>query len=146
MAKPQPAQMQGRGSAHDSDLPIFKFIAERIEYQKKANGKTQLDIAREVGYDQPAMVAMWKAGKVKVPLDKIPLLAKSLEVDPALLFRLGLPQFWPGAEKAIGEIFGTTLSEDERAFIEKVRAIMKDDPIPKLTREKERQLKAVLRD
>ena len=39
---------------------------------------------------------MFKRGEVKVPLNKIPLLAKAINADPAHLFRLALEQYWPG--------------------------------------------------
>jgi transcriptional regulator with XRE-family HTH domain len=136
------AHSTGRGSAHNPDLPLFKFISDQIDKQKLL-GITQRDIAHMVGYDQPSMVNMWKAGTVKVPLDKIPQLAVALDCDPAYLFRLALPQFWPGAEKAIADIFGDIYTKNERALVRKVRA-MTGGEVPAITAAQERKIKAVL--
>ena len=56
---------------------------------------------------------MFKYGEVKVPLDKIPALAKALEVDPAHLFRLALEQYWPALGETIQGIFGRIATENE---------------------------------
>lgn len=130
--------------ARGSDIPLHEFISHQIDIQKSVNGKTQADIAAEVGYDKPNMIAMWRNGSAKIPLDKVPAAAKALGIDPAFLFRLAMAQYWPELSKTIAQIFGTVLTKNETALIEKVREIMKDDEVPHLTRDMERKLKAVL--
>jgi len=49
---------------------------------------------------------MFKRGEAKVPLDKVPILARALNVDPALLFCLAVEQYWPGGAEAVARIFG----------------------------------------
>ena len=78
------------------------------------------------------MISMFKRGEVRVPLDKIPLLAKALHVDPGHLFRLALEQYWLNWGATIAEIFGrvVTANEDE-ILIKKWRAATDDrDPSP----------------
>src|SRR5437870_4016001 len=86
-----------------SDIPLHEFISQHIDLQKRINNKTQFDIAQEVGYDKPNMIAMWRSGTAKVPLDKVPAAAKALGVDPALLFRLAMAQYWPDAAETIAQ-------------------------------------------
>jgi transcriptional regulator with XRE-family HTH domain len=127
-----------------ADLPLHELITYQVELQKRMHGKTQADIAREVGYDKPNMIAMWKAGTAKIPLDKVPQAAKALGMDPAFLFRLAMSQYWPDAAETIAHVFGTVLTENEKALIDKAREITGDDGVPPLTRERARALKDAL--
>jgi hypothetical protein len=52
-----------------------------------------------------------------VPLDKIPLLAKALGVDPAHMFRLALEQYWPDRSDIIAKLFGRLASENEEEIL-----------------------------
>ena len=68
-----------------ADSAIAKYIDKKIDELKGV--KTQREIAAEIDYDKPNMISMFKRGEARVPLDKIPLLAKALGVDPAHMFR-----------------------------------------------------------
>src|SRR5947209_7699722 len=94
-----------------SNSSIAKFLDRQIH---KLNGvKTQREIAVEIGYDKPNMISMFKRGEMKVPLEKIPALAKAVEADPAHLFRLALEQYWPSLGETIQTIFGRTVTANE---------------------------------
>ena len=57
------------------------------------------------------MMSFLKNGRNKLPLDRVPSLAKALEVDPAYLMRLALDQaVGSTAAKAITEIFGSPVT------------------------------------
>ncbi|MGO9007651.1 MAG: helix-turn-helix domain-containing protein [Beijerinckiaceae bacterium] len=94
---------------------IAKFLDTQIDNLKGI--KTQREIADEIGYDKPNMISMFKRGEAKVPLDKIPLLAKALSVDAGHLFRLALEQYWTGGAKLIVDIFGRTATENEETIL-----------------------------
>jgi transcriptional regulator with XRE-family HTH domain len=117
-----------------ADSAIAKYLEKQIDALKGV--KTQREIAREIGYDKPNMISMFKRGEAKVPLDKIPLLAKALHVDPTHLFRLALEQYWPNMGDMIAGIFGRIASENEEAiFLKKWRLATKEldpDPSPAL--------------
>jgi len=117
---------------------VSTFIANRI----LEIGKSQTEIANEVGYDKPNMISMIKIGATRVPLEKIPALAKALEVDAALLFRLALEQYWPGLDHTIFEIFGTVLTKNEREIIEAIRSCS-DGADPELTPDRNLMVKAM---
>src|SRR6202051_1152482 len=72
---------------------IAKYIDKKIDELKGV--KTQREIAQEAGYETPNIISMIKRGESRVPLEKIPLLAKALGVDPAHMFRLAMEQYWP---------------------------------------------------
>jgi hypothetical protein len=60
---------------------------------------------------------MFKHGEVKVPLDKIPALAKAIEADPGHLFRLALEQYWPELAATVAEIFGRVVTANEEEIL-----------------------------
>ncbi len=63
------------------------------------------------------MISMFKRGEVKVPLDKIPLLAKAINADPGHLFRLALEQYWPQLGDTIQTIFGRVVTANEEEIL-----------------------------
>lgn len=107
--------------------------------------KSQREIAAEIGYEKPNMVSMFKRGEAKVPLDKIPLLAKALNVDSAFLFRLAMEQYWPDQEEAIGAIFGSVITKNEKDLLEKIRSWTKNNDPKLLTRDTEPQLREIFK-
>jgi len=111
--------------------PAARFITERIRDLK--HRKTQKEIAREVGFVNSNMLSLLKSGANKVPLDRVPALAKSLDADPAYLMRLALEQsVGVTAANAIVEVFGTPVSENERGWLEEIRDAS-DNGDPRLT-------------
>ena len=95
--------------------------------------KTQREIAAAAGYDRPNILSMFKTGETKVPLDKIPALARALDADPAHMFRLAMIDQWPELARVIGAVFGRQMaSENETAiFLTKWRAATGNaDPAP----------------
>jgi hypothetical protein len=113
----------------DTRLP--KYLSHRILEMKPR--KTQSQIAAEAGFPNPNMLAIIKAGKAKLPLDRVPALAKALECDPRLLFVLALEQLGGSTtETAIRQIFGTIVSENEIAWLEEIRSAS-DHKNPALT-------------
>jgi transcriptional regulator with XRE-family HTH domain len=107
------------------------FITERLRDLK--HRKTQKEVAREVGFLNANMLSLLKSGANKVPLDRVPALAKALEADPAYLMRLSLEQsVGVTAANAIVEVFGTPVSENERGWLEEIRDAS-DHSDPRLT-------------
>ena len=122
--------MEPKPSRPYADSAIAKYISKQID--ALADIKSQRDIANEIGYQNANMVSMFKRGEAKVPLDKIPQLAKALRVDVAHLFRLGLEQYWPGLGDTIGLMLGRIATENEdEIFLAKWRKATKNmDPAP----------------
>ena len=94
-----------------ADSAIAKYIDKKIDELKGV--KTQREIAAEIDYDKPNMISMFKRGEARVPLDKIPLLAKALGVDPAQMFRVALEQYWPDRGDIIAKLFARTMPSIE---------------------------------
>ncbi|SFE92078.1 hypothetical protein SAMN04515678_12321, partial [Roseivivax sediminis] len=54
-----------------TDSPTARMIADAIE----ASGKSQREIASEMGYERPNVVSMMKNGDMRMPLERIPAFA-----------------------------------------------------------------------
>jgi len=118
-----------------------RLIADRV--RDLSHRKTQAEIASEAGFANANMLSMLKSGKNKVPLDRVPSLAKALEVDPAYLMRLALDQaVGVTAAKAITEIFGTPATENERGWLTEIRDAS-DNTDPRLTARSRTALRAI---
>ena len=110
---------------------LAKFLETRVLELK--HKKTQAEIAEEAGFVNQNMITMLKKGSTKVPIDRVPALAKALESDPALLLRLALEQSEGStAAAAIYEIIGQPVSKNEMAWIVEIRDASGDTD-PRLT-------------
>lgn len=91
---------------------------------------TQREIGAAVGYDNPNVLSMIKRGEAKIPMEKIPALARVLKVDPVHLTRLVMEQVWVNEERMVADMFGTLLTQNQRAWIALIRDLTgEDDPV-----------------
>lgn len=98
---------------------LAQFIEQRIG---ELHQKTQADIAKEAGFKNANFITMLKTGSSKLALDRVPLLAKALEVDPALLMRLAIEQSY-GIEmlQLLVRLLGAPLTDAERTWLSIIR-------------------------
>ena len=108
-----------------TNLTVAEYLTKAIEL----SGRTQREIAREVGYPKPNVISMMKQGQTKVPIEKAPLFAKACGVDPAFFLRLVLQEYFPDAWAAIFKTFGETLTANEMAMVEAYRETAPSDEI-----------------
>lgn len=103
--------------------PKPRNVAEYISWQIQLCGKSQTEIAREVGFDKPNVITMIKQGKTKVPLAKIGSFAKALEVDPVHFMKLVLAEYLPDLLETIQTITNQpVISQNELEFISVIRS------------------------
>ena len=98
------------------------FLRKRIRALRRL--KTQTEIAVEAGWTNSRnMLAMITSGASKLPIDRVPALARALNVDPAFLLRLAILQhdreLWSIIEQATGKV----LSKNEEELIEHIRSM-----------------------
>ena len=95
--------------------------------------KNQVEIAAEAGFVSTNMLCMIKAGKTRLPLDRVPALARALSCDPRYLFRLALEQAGFETErKAVEAIFGAIVTENEVGWLAELRDAS-DNADPRVT-------------
>lgn len=123
----EPIVVRNKPSGPYADTALCKFLTKQIHALSRL--KNQREIAAEIGYDRPNMLSMIKSGDAKLPLDKVPALAKALGVDARHLFRLTLEQHHPEVARVAHEIFGHVVSDNEMALVQIFRKITGDaDP------------------
>ena len=98
---------------------LAAFLKQRILELRPT--KTQGKIASEAGFVNPNMVAIIKSGAARLPIDRVPALAKALECDPRRLLQLALEQVGGTAAWTFNEIVGTVVSGNEVAWLEEIR-------------------------
>jgi len=120
---------------------MTKYLVRRILELRPR--KTQSAIATEAGFVNVNMLSMIKNGTNKLPLDRVPGLAKGLECDPAYLFLLALEQvFGSSAEATIRQIFGTLPTRNEVQWLQALREAS-DNSDPNLTARAHRALREI---
>ena len=102
------------------DTRLAKFIQKRVVDLRPR--KSQNEIAIDAGFVSRNMITMLKNGASKLPLDRVPSLARALECDPGYLLRLTLEQVeGDKAAQAIMDIMQTPVSENELGWIREIR-------------------------
>ena len=120
---------------------LAKYLERRISDLRSV--KTQIAIAAEAGFRSPTMLAMIKSGAAKLPLDRVTGLAKALDCDPAMLFRMAVEQLATDTTSlAIDRIFGAVITENEAAWLETIREASNNSD-PSLTAKAQKAIRAI---
>jgi transcriptional regulator with XRE-family HTH domain len=97
---------------------IAVLIGSRID----ASGKTQTEIAEEVGFEQN-FLSMIRNNKAKVPIGRILALADSLDIPREELLRKCLDAYDPDLHAALTLVFpGMSFTQEEVDLVKLVRA------------------------
>lgn len=102
-----------------SSLAIF--LRQRIADLRPV---TQAEIAKRAGFANANIVSMLKDGTTKLPIDRVPDMAKALECDPARLLRLALEQsHGETVARTIFQIAGPLPTVNERQLLDEFRDV-----------------------
>lgn len=70
---------------------VAAYLAHCIEI----SGKTQIQIADKAGFPAPNALSMMATGRMKIPLHRVPALAKAMGTDPRELLSNCLQAYQP---------------------------------------------------
>lgn len=107
--------------SHSASPLLRVSFAEYLAGAIETSPKTQREIAIELGYDRANIITMFKRGHTKVPIEKIPALASSLDLDVAYLMRRALSEYMPHAATAIFASLGEPVTSNENAILAFIR-------------------------
>ena len=99
--------------------PVARFIAARI----LGIGKSQKDIAREVGFESANVITMIKQGATKLPLSRVSAMAKALETDPLQLLSMCFEEYQPETWEAIAPLMQSAVTNDELHLLRALRKL-----------------------
>lgn len=115
----------GAGGHDRRNAPFRARLVELFE----ASDKSLREIAGEMGYNHANIVSMFKKGDTRVPLVKVPDLARVLHQDEGEMVRLWVDSYMPDVRPILERAFGTTVSDVELAWLRNLRKIL-GGPVP----------------
>lgn len=92
--------------------------------------KSNKGIASAMGYEKPNLISMFRSGTLKVPLAKIPALAKALHTDPAHMLKLALEDYAPEVAEALDEHAGLATKAERKVMAQFRQANKGKNPDP----------------
>lgn len=101
--------------ASSGKLTVAQLISRHIDMMSPR--RNMREISQRMGFRKPNMLSMIRTGRAAVPFEKIPVIARELEIDPALLLRMHLNEVWPGFAKVVEEVFGAIITDCERRWL-----------------------------
>ncbi len=105
---------------------VAEYIAAAIE----RSSKTQLEISAEAGFPRSSVLSMIKQGQTKMPLARIPQMARALDVDAVEFFRLAMSEYMPELQRITDEMYAREqLSPAEAELLQQVRAATGQQPL-----------------
>jgi len=94
-------------------------VSEFVTYYVRKSGKTQVEIARDVGFPRSNFLSMIGKGTAKIPLNRVPALAESIGISPRDLFLRCLTEYEPELLTTIQAVFpGALLDNDDLEALE----------------------------
>ena len=102
-------------------------LIAQLEVAQATQALTDQQLCDALGFERQIALALIKAGTMKMPLAKIPALARVLKLDAAELMRVALSESDPALSAAIEEVFDPMrLSATEVNLIKHLRKLSGD--------------------
>lgn len=89
-----------------------KSVQEIIISRQEELGLTNLQIAQAMDYENQNVFSMIRSGRMRLPPQKVPVLAMCLLIHPAELMRAVLLEIGPGMLEALEIAFGRPLTTE----------------------------------
>lgn len=97
-------------------------VANYVSRSLRLSGKTNMQVAAEAGFAHANVLSMITKGDTKVPMARIPALAKAMGTDPKILLDGCLAAYHPELHKVISSLApGALISRGELALIRVLR-------------------------
>lgn len=91
-----------------------QYLARALEF----SGRSQREVAQRAGFAKPNIISMMKKGETRIPIDRIPSLARACGVDPVPFIRTAMAEYEPRAWDAITGVLGAPLTRDEEVLLD----------------------------
>ncbi|MBG1231083.1 helix-turn-helix domain-containing protein [Aestuariivirga litoralis] len=104
---------------------------------------SQKELSKRIGFKHSNMLSMIKLGEAPVPIARVPVIAKVLEIDPVLLMRTCIRETFPPWDMAVYQVFGGILTDAEKSWVKIFEEV--NMPAPPTDPEKRRDLIDFLR-
>ena len=119
-------------------------VADYLTQQINICGKPQKEIAEDVGYKMPNIITMFKQGKTKLPVNKVPAFAQSIGTDPIHMLRIVMSEYMPETWEVIEGLIGKSMvSDSELVILDIIRRVGLGFNVKPETDEERRELAAL---
>lgn len=115
--------------------PVARYLTEAIDRSEK----TQREIAKAIGYNNPNIITMFKQGLTRVPIDKVPMLAEALDRSPIEFMTIALREYAPHLITVFEQVFGRMVTDNEFEIVAFIRSISHGSD-PRLSSDRQREL------
>ena len=118
--------MQNNNVTTETKSPLFhEYLAEKINNSPIK----QSDIAEELGFEKANVITMFKQGKTRVPLPKVPGFARILGLDPKATMKMAMLEYTPELFRVVEQIFGSVVTRNEKLILDEIRRLSENsDP------------------
>lgn len=120
MTKAQSAKTTGR-----KKITVAQYLTQVME----ASDKSQTRIAEAMGFQSSNVLTLIKKGRTKLPVSRIPDLARLLEIDPFYLLELAMTEYSPQVWAVIEDIATRSLGDGEKKILRIVREASGGQPV-----------------
>ncbi len=106
--------------------PTYALAEFMNDNWDKLVGRTNEEVAGELGYRSANIISMFRTGKTRIPLEKLPDIARLMKLDLTALMPLWFEQYWGerADAKAQLKMFSSRLmSSNELAIMEGIRKV-----------------------
>ena len=110
-----------------SELAFSDYISYEIDH----SSLTQHEIANKLGLNSPNVVCMYKQQTAKVPLKRVPDLARILGLDPAKMLRLAFYEYHPETAAIVEKYMGRIFKTGEVTLMKYIASNLGDIEIPR---------------
>lgn len=106
-------------------------LATFIDEMMEERDLTDRDVALALGYDSGKIIRLVREGKLRLPLEQIPLLADAIGATRKWLMDVAIREYLPETVRALIMAYGTGLTTNELAIVQLVRDVSGgSDPEP----------------
>ena len=86
--------MAGRPQESSRTGPTYQ-LAEFVNHNwDTLVGRTNEDVASELGYRSANIISMWRTGRTRIPLEKLPDVSRLMKIDISQLLPMWFEQQW----------------------------------------------------
>lgn len=129
----------------DETLRTKASFSDYISYEIEHSALTQNEISTKLGLNSPNVVCMYKQQTAKVPLKRVPDLARILGLDPAKMLRLAFYEYHPETAAVVEKYMGRIFKSSEITLMKYIATNLGDVEIPRfLNKDQARKLNVFL--
>ena len=107
-------------------------FSEYIGYEIDNSPFSQTEIADKMGLNNSNIICMYKKGKAKIPLFRIPDIANILRLDPGKMLRMAMREYDAQTADVVEKYLGKVITANETMLLDYIKGkIGTDNDIPR---------------